>query len=252
MLNRGASAAIYLMLLLALIWGLWVGVKQVAGLENFILPWPQDVFEALVRPQNRVAYHVGITLWESVLGFLIANAIAFLLALLFQLSAFTRRLLMPLAIGLKTTPVVAIAPLLLIWFGPGIHSKVIASSVICFFPLLVSLYEAMAQTPRNMVEYFESLGASKGEIILRLRLPYAVPEAFAALKVSSTLAVVGAVVGEFVGARAGLGYLILTSSYQFQTPLTFAGILMTCVCGGGLFLFVMFVERLWKVERWRS
>ena len=235
-----------------LLFMLWWGAKLLFRPADYILPSPWDVIAAIGQPNQRLIAHTGTTFLESALGFIVGNFLAFLAALLFQLNSASRKVLMPVAIALKTTPIVAIAPLLLIWFGPGIHTKIIASALVCFFPMLVGLYEAMAQTPRSMVEYYESLGASRAETVLELRLLYAVPEMFAALRVSSTLAVVGAVVGEMVSATSGLGYVVIASAYSFQTPVTFAAIVLTALCGLLLFLSVIILEIWLGIDRWRS
>lgn len=236
----------------ALLFVLWWIAKLLFQPADYILPSPWAVLAVLGRPEHRLLEHGGITLFESVLGFAIGNGVALVCAILFQWSASSRKILMPIAILLKTTPIVAIAPLLLIWFGPSMYTKVVASALVCFFPMLVGLYDAMSQTPAAMVEYFDSLGTKKYDQIMKLKLLYAMPEMFAALRVSSTLAVVGAVVGEMVSATSGLGYVIISSSYSFQTEVTFAAILLTAITGFLLFGLVSLIDRLCRITNWRD
>jgi NitT/TauT family transport system permease protein len=139
------------------------------------------------------------------------------------------------AIALKTTPLVALAPLLVIWLGTGLWSKVAASVLICFFPVLVNSVKGLKTVEPEARELFATYGASRWELFWRLRFPMSLPYVLAGLKISTSLAVVGAIVGEFVGANKGLGYVVMLASYHMETPTMFAAIF--CAAGVGLVMF---------------
>jgi len=132
--------------------------------------------------------------------------------------------LFPIAIAVKTTPIVAVAPLLVIWLGTGWWSKIVAVILICFFPVLVTRSRASRPRTPSTASCFQTLGASRAQEFRKLRIPYCLPYLFSALKISSSLAIVGAIVGEFVGATQGLGYLIMVSSAHLETATLFAAI----------------------------
>lgn len=155
---------------------------------------------------------------------------------------------MPFAIALKTTPIVAMAPLLLLWFGTGLAPKVAASALICFFPVLVNSLKGLNDFKEGEEDVFRVYGASKTQVLLKLRFQRATPYIFSAFKVSSSLAIVGAIVGEFVGANEGIGYIILVSSYHLETVNMFAALFMSAIAGVVLFLIISYIDR--KVVFW--
>jgi len=188
--------------------------------------------------------HTAVTMAEAVTGFALANVLGFGLATLFAHSQTAQRAIYPYAIALKTTPVVAIAPLLVVWFGTGIVSKIIASALICFFPILVNATRGLRAVDQEAVDLFQSLAASKAQVFAKLRLPNSLPYVFSALKISTSLSVVGAIVGEFVGAQRGLGYLILVSSYHLESNVLFAAILAAAFGGSLFFASVVILEQV--------
>ena len=151
--------------------------------------------------------------------------------------------LFPIAIAVKTTPIVAIAPLLVIWLGTGWWSKIVAAILICFFPVLVNTVKGLKAADLEYRELFETLGASRAQEFRKLRVPYCLPYLFSALKISSSLAIVGAIVGEFVGATQGLGYLIMISSAHLETATLFAAISAAALAGIAMFYVIGWTER---------
>ncbi len=252
MLKVVAQRTALTVLFLGVYLGLWSSIKFGFGIADYLVPSPRSVLSAAFDPSQRLFFHAWITLNESFFGFAAANAIAFAAGVASYLSRTVRAIVIPLGITLKTTPVVAIAPLLIIWLGSGFHTRVIASAVICFFPMLIGVYESMTQTPRPLVEYYKSLQATRLEEVFHLRLPYAIPDIFTALRVSSTLSIVGAVVAEMIGATSGLGYVIVLRTYSFQTASTFAAVIMAACCGFVLYGGVLLVQAVVGVSRWRS
>lgn len=212
-----------------LVWELTVRALKVPA---YLLPPPSAIFAAIDR---NLFVDLGVTLSEAVAGFAIASACAFIGALLFVRSPLMERGLFPIAITLKTTPLVAIAPLLVLWMGTGVWSKVTAAALISFFPVLVNTVKGLKAADAEYFEFFRSLNASRAQEFSKLRIPYCMPYLFSALKISSSLAIVGAIVGEFVGATKGLGYLIMISSSHLDTDILFSAIFAAAT--GGIVLF---------------
>jgi NitT/TauT family transport system permease protein len=219
----------------------WAAAVRAFGVPAYLVPSPTALPHAL--PAD-LGTHVRVTATEVLLGFALANIVAFLAAILFVQSRILERGLYPMAIALKTTPLIAIAPLLVLWFGAGLLSKVVAAALISFFPMLVNSVRGLKAADADARELFAALRANRWHRFRRLELPASLPYVFAALKISSSLAVVGAIVGEFVGAREGLGFIILQSSYNFQTAQLFATIIVAAFLGFAIFAAISVIESL--------
>jgi len=230
--------------------GLWEAVVRLFHIRPYMLPAPTAVFKEIINQNFTLLEHTRVTMTEAVLGFLIANTLAFAVATLFAHSSFLEKGLYPYAIALKTTPIVALAPLLVLWFGTDIRSKVVAAGLISFFPVLVNATRGLRTVDEEALDLFESLNASKWQVFRFLRFPNSLPYIFSALKVSSSLSIVGAIVGEFVGANQGLGYLILISSYHLETASMFAAIVAAAIGGVAFFALVSLIER--RVLVWQE
>lgn len=152
--------------------------------------------------------------------------------------------------ALKSTPLIAIAPLLVLWFGNGVLSKIVMSALVAFFPVLVNSVNGLANIDAEALDLMKSLSASKLQILIKIRVPASLPFVFASLKIASSLAVVGAVIGEFTGATQGIGHLIVTSSYYLETALMFAGVGMISLGGILFFGLVAYLER--RLVFWRT
>ena len=189
----------------------WQGIVFVADIPEYLLPSPSAIVEAVDRS---LAIAFVVTFAEALAGFLVASALAFAVATLFVRFRTLEDGLFPIAIAVKTTPIVAIAPLLVIWLGTGWWSKIVAAILICFFPVLVNTVKGLKAAGVEYCELFETLGASRAQEFRKLRVPFCLPYLFSALKISSSLAVVGAIVGEFVGAKGPwlLDYCFLGAS----------------------------------------
>ena len=151
--------------------------------------------------------------------------------------------LYPYAIALNTIPLIAIAPLLIVWFGTGILSKIIASVIICFFPILVNTVRGLNNFDKETIDLFRSYSATKSQIFTKLRLPASLPYLFTGLKIATGLSVVGSLVGEFIGGNKGLGYIILVSSYRLETINMFGAIMLSTLMGIIFFLIISFIEK---------
>jgi NitT/TauT family transport system permease protein len=237
--HRLITAALPLLLLLA-----WEGSVRFYRIPELIVPAPFTVVEAL-RANLGSGYlwpHIGVTLTEALLGLLIGVATGCSLGILMGESPFLRRLLTPYLVASQAVPKLALAPLFAIWFGFGMTSKVVITALICFFPILEAIVTALVYTDRSRLELFRSLGASRFQTLLFCKLPGGLPELFGGLRVAVVLAVVGAVVGEFIAASAGLGAVIIASQGMMDTPLMFAVLtVLTCI-GLTLYMLVVAIE----------
>jgi NitT/TauT family transport system permease protein len=209
----------------------WQLVVWIFGYPHYILPGPGEVVRDILSDPWLLMRQLLVTIFEALLGFLIANATAIAIAVLIVFVPYLNEAVMPIAIAFKTTPIVAMAPLLLLWFGTGITPKVVASCLICFFPALVNSVKGLHALQEGEADLFRVYGASKLQMLLKLRFQRAAPFVFSALKISASLAIVGAIIGEFVGANKGIGYEILVSSYHLTTVRMFSAMVYTAAAG---------------------
>lgn len=215
--------------LLALL--LWEALARFSGLPAFILPSPLAVGERFIRAlaDGSLARHTGVTLFEIVLGLLSGAFSAILIGYAIAKSRLFERIASPFLVASQAVPIVAIAPLLVIWFGQGIFSKVLICALIVFFPVLVNTVVGLRAVPRSLSELMHSLRASRWQMLRYLEIPSALPVFLGGLRIGATLSVIGAIVGEFVGADRGLGFLISVGRGQFDTALVFVAV-FTLVC----------------------
>ncbi|MCS6765476.1 MAG: ABC transporter permease [Candidatus Protistobacter heckmanni] len=220
---------------------------RVLAVPAYLLPPPSAVFQAADAALLR---HLAVTLVEALAGFALASVCAFAGALLFVRHPTAEQGLFPIAITLKTTPLVTIAPLLVLWMGTGWWSKIAAAALISFFPVLVNTVKGLKAADSEYFELFRTLRADGWQEFRKLRIPYCLPYLVSALKISSSLAIVGAIVGEFVGATQGLGYLIMISSAHLDTDVLFSAIFAAAAIGISLFHALGWLER--RVIFWQQ
>ena len=224
----------------ALVWELWTYAAQV---ETYIVPRPSLVLRALFGDLGFFARHGAITLGEAMGGFALGSAVAISGAVLMAHSRMLERSLLPIAVLVKVTPIVAIAPLFVIWFGFGSLPKVLIASLITFFPVLVNGVTGFRSVDPGAMDFLRSLRASRREIFITLRIPSSMPYLFAAFRVSIPLSVIGAVVGEWFSADRGLGSVIMVAHSNLDMPTLFGAILTLAVIGVGLTILVSLIER---------
>ncbi|ANZ41338.1 ABC transporter permease [Lentzea guizhouensis] len=233
---------------LTVVVGLWWLATIVFGVESFLVPSPADVVASFLEYPEHLLRQSLVTLWETVLGFLLSVVVGVPVALLIVGSKVLERMFYPLLVALNAVPKVAIAPIVVVWFGFGIESKVLMVVLVCVFPIVISTASGMKSTPHELVELLRSLDATRAQEFFKLRLMYALPQVFVGLKVAITLAVIGAVISEFIGAYEGLGYVITQSGASADTPLAFAAMALLAVMSIALFYGLAFIER--KVLPW--
>lgn len=236
----------YPLLALALLLGLWEAAVRLFDLPHYILPGPGRVALTLITRWDVLLHHTGVTLSEVVAGAALGIAVGLLLGMAMFLVSALERALYPLLITSQNVPVFAIAPLLVVWFGYGWLSKVVMAAVIVFFPVTVSILDGLKRTDPDLVRLFRTMGARPRQIFWKLRLPAALPALFSGLKLSVIYSTIGAVIGEWVGAGAGLGYLMLSANAQLRVAEVFAAILCLTPIGLALLGLVVLAER-WLV-----
>ena len=236
-----------LLVLLALgVWEVWV---RLADTPRWLLPPPSAIARTLLDDRALLLRHARVTLGEVLLGFGLALAAGMLLAVLIDASTVLARAVYPLVIASQTVPVVALAPLLLIWLGYGLLPKVLVTALIGFFPIVVNTVDGLRATDRDVLDLLRALGAGRWTRFRLARLPAALPFVFSGARVAVAVCVIGAVFGELVGSSAGLGYLMTRAAAQFLTARVFACIVLLSLIGIALFALVALVERV--VLPWR-
>jgi ABC-type nitrate/sulfonate/bicarbonate transport system permease component len=245
-LQKRLSNVILPALILIALLGLWEGSVRLLArpdLIHTIYPIPSGIAVSIYANAAPLAQHALVTLAEIGLGLGLALVGGLPLALLIFYSKALERAFYPLIIVTQNIPVFAIAPLLVIWLGYGLWPKAIVAALIVFFPIVVNTVDGLRATDEDFVHLFAILGATSRQMLFKLRIPSALPFIFSGLKIGVTLSVVGAVIGEWVGARAGLGYLMLKENRLLDADLVFAAIVWLSALGLGLFLLVSLLER---------
>ena len=242
--RRATTPLIYLLLMI-----LWEAGVRLFDIPGWILPAPTAIIAMAKEWAPELLYNSYITVQETIIGFVLALVLSLPLAVIIAFTSTTRRLLYPILLGLQSIPKVALAPLVILWLGIGNWPKIVIVILVCFFPILVNVVAGFEAVPKPMLDLMYSLRASKLAIFRRLRAPVAMPHLFTGCKVAITFAVIGAVIGEFVAAQEGLGYMILMSTAQSQTPLAFAAIILLTVISVVLFYAIEILER--RLVTWR-
>lgn len=216
-------------LVLAGVCSVWELVVRATGVPHYILPGPVRVANALATQHAFLFENAAITLLEMVLGMLLGVVCGGASALLLAQSRAARRWFLPLVLASQAIPIFAIAPLLVLWFGFGIASKIAAAALIIFFPVTSAFYDGLVRTDRGWLDLAHVMGARPISILLLLRLPAALPALASGIRVAAAVAPIGAVIGEWVGASAGLGFLMLQANAQMQVDLLFAALVVLAV-----------------------
>lgn len=243
--TRLVAPIVLLLVLLAI----WEVVARGLHVPDFVLPAPSQVLMAFAEHFAELVRHGAVTLLEMALGLAIGTLGGIALAIAVFYSPLLDKALYPLIIGSQMIPVFTIAPILIVWMGYGLWPKVTVAALISFFPLVVNVSDGLREPSEGTVDLFRSMGATRMQVFRKLRWPACLPTLFSGLRVSATLAVVGATIGEWVGAHQGLGYLMLQSNARLRTSLVFAAIVMLSLLGLLLFGAIRIIEQ--RVVHWR-
>ncbi|QAY66460.1 ABC transporter permease [Paenibacillus protaetiae] len=235
--------------------GGWELVARAADIKPYLLPKPTDIVKAAADNWSNLMVSVGTTVSEAVFGFLASVVLGVVLAVLLAMNKMIEKSVYPYAIILQTIPIVAIAPIIVIWFGAGLNAIVIISFLISFFPILSNTLIGLNSTDQNMKNLFYLYNATKLQTIIRLRIPAALPYIVAGLKISCSMSVIGAIVGEYIagigGGKGGLGYAITVASTRLQTAYLFACGLSAAVLGIVFFLLINQLSK-WLLSSWHE
>ncbi len=232
---------------LLLVWE--VAVRQ-PRIPLYVLPGPTDIGRQLGRDWPLLLRHMQPTVIEAIGGFAVGNLVAIALAAAFVHSAPLERTLFPVAIALRTIPLVAITPLLVVWLGNGYAPKIAIAALISFFPTLVNMVRGLGALDRQALDLLRTYSASAWQVFTKVRLPASLPYLFSALKISATSSVLGAVVAEWIGSDRGLGYLVVASTFEFRIARLWATIAVSSGVALAGFLLVVFAER--ALVPWRG
>lgn len=217
---------------------IWQLVVTLTGVPHFILPSPAKVAETLYTSRELIAWHASVTITEVILGLLIGSVLGMLTALQLMIYPPARRLVMPILVFSQAVPVFALAPLLTLWLGYGIWSKVMMAVLIIYFPVASNFLDGLRNTDRGFLDLAKTMNATPTQILLRIRLPAALPSLGSGLKLAAVYAPIGAIIGEWVGASNGLGYLMLLANGRAKIDLMFASLFVlaafTVVLHGGV------------------
>ena len=237
--------AIGIALLLFIWWAVVVGFN----VKPFIAPSPLVVWETLIDKRSVLLGNMLPTALEAAGGFLLGNLVAIVIATIFVHNKTLQDIFYPVALMLNAIPIVAKAPVLVLIMGNGMEPKIAIAALVCFFPTLVNMVRGLQSANPQAVELMRVLSASKTEVFFKLRLFSSLPYLFSALRIAATMSVIGAVVGEWIGATKGIGALIIQATYNFDSALLYSAIVMSAFLSGAFFLVIALLER-WIV-RWQ-
>lgn len=239
----------------ALLLGAWQLFVAVTGMPLYLLPPPTAVFGAIVARWSDLLLAVTTTFVAALIGLAISIFVGVVSALIMSQSKLLERSLYPYAVILQTIPIVAIAPLVIIWFGAGTPAVIIISFLISLFPMISNTAAGLSSTDHNLMNMFDLYNANWWQRIVKLRLPFALPYIMTGLRISSGLAIIGAIVGEFVGGiggqRGGLGYVLTAAAIRLDMPYLFAAAFASAMLGIGIFIAVSFAQNL-TLRHWHE
>lgn len=234
-------APIVFILILLIIWEI---IVNVGGIEKYILPAPTDVIEVLIKDFKTMIPHILATLYEGMVGFLIAIALSIILAVIMDMVPLIKRALYPVLVISQTIPTVALAPLFIIWFGFGALPKIIVVVIVCFFPIVISIVDGLEGVDKDLINHFKLMGASKLNVFLHLKLPYGMINFFSGMRIAATYSIMGAVIGEWLGGDKGLGVYMTRARSAYALDKMFASIVIIVVISMGIFFLVSLMEKL--------
>jgi len=230
----------------------WHLITSYSGIPNFILPSPLSVWARFLKAfgDGSLLYHTGITFIEIVLGLLSGAFFATIVGYILAKSRSLERILSPYLVASQAIPIIAIAPLLVIWLGDGILSKVVICALIVFFPVLVNTIVGVRAVPIALYDLMNSVHASRSQILWKVEVPASLPVFLGGLRVGATLSVIGAIVGELVDAEEGLGFLLQLGDFQYDTPMVFVAVFMLIALALMLYGIVILLEK--RFLKWQE
>lgn len=221
----------------------WEGVTRYFQISPVLLPAPSAVWAKMVETLPLLLHHAYPTIWESVIGFVIATVLGVALAALLSASTTMRKMLYPNVVFFQLIPKIALAPLFIVWLGIGYESRLTFSVFISFFPIVIAALAGLDNVDKSLLRLCRALTASPWQTFASVRFPHAIPYIFSGMKIATTFAIIGVIVGEFITSQEGLGYLILFASAQADTALILASIAVLCIFGLAFYGLVVILEK---------
>lgn len=230
MTNNKVKKKLAIATFIAVIGG-WELLTFTSNVSSIIFPSASEVFLEIANNLDYLLYHSYITLVEALIGFILGFLIAAILAILYLYYPIVKSMIHPYVVALRSIPIIALAPLVILWIGFGIFSKIMLAGIISFFPILINFIDGVESIPSSIGELLKSLNSTKSYTYFKVYIPYVSNSVFAGFKVAASFAVIGAIVAEFVSSQEGIGYVIKSSTYYNNTSMTFAGIIFSAIIG---------------------
>jgi ABC-type nitrate/sulfonate/bicarbonate transport system permease component len=221
----------------------WQCVVSMGWIERFILPAPTDIVYALINNWSVIMIHTGVTFFEGITGLFVAIVFSFIMAIIMDQYLIIKKAIYPTLIISQTVPIIIIAPLLAMWFGFGIAPKIFVVVLVCFFPIIINLIEGLQSVDQELINLVRSMGASKIQIFTKIKFPFSLPYFFSGLKIAATYSIMGAVIGEWLGGKAGLGVYMLRARHSFALDLVFASILVIVILSIAIFYGITIIQK---------
>jgi len=222
----------------------WQWAVAFFHIPKWILPAPTQIFIALFESFDVLLSHTKVTVGESALGLFTAVCLAVFLALLMDSFTWVKKSLYPILVSSQTVPIITVAPLFIIWFGYGMLPKVIVVTLVCFFPMVISLLDGLASVSNDLINLLKTMGASRRQVFSMVKLPGAMPYFFSGLKISAAYSIMGAVIGEMLGASKGLGVFMSRAQHSFKLSEVFAAILVITLLSFAFLGLVKLAEKI--------
>ena len=205
---------------------IWEGYVAISQIEKYILPPPSQIINAFFKHWTPIYEHAKVTIYEALVGYLVALIVSIILAILIDNNRFLKQGFYPILVASQTIPIIAIGPLITAWFGFGILPKVLVVALVAFFPIVVNMIDGFNSTDKDLINLLKTMKASKWQIFLKVKIPSALPNTFSGLRIAATYSVMGAVIGEWLGASKGLGIYIRNASNSYLIDQVFAAIIV--------------------------
>ena len=239
LINTDKLPVIFFTLILFTIWQFIVKIGLV---DPYTLPAPTDVFKMIYMDFDNLSSHLIVTLKEASIGFVLSIIFAFILAMIMEFFPFIKKGLYPLLIVSQTIPIIVLAPLFGMWFGFGITPKIIIVILVCFFPIVINLVDGIDSVDEELIHLVQSMGAGPFKTFRYIKIPYALQSMFSGIKISATYAIMGAVIGEWLGGSKGIGVYMLRVRHSFQLSKMFAAIFLIVILSISLFKLIDYLQ----------
>ncbi|MDN7183499.1 ABC transporter permease [Caballeronia sp. SEWSISQ10-4 2] len=226
----------------------WWAVIAGFNIKPFIAPSPILVMQTIIQKSDLLLQNLGVTALEALLGFIFGNLVAILVATVFVHSKILQRLFLPIAVAINAIPVVAKAPILVLIMGNGMAPKIVIAAMVCFFPTLINTVRGLEAVNPQIMELMRMLSATRTQIYFKLRLFSALPYLFSALRIAASMCVIGAIVGEWIGSTQGIGAQIIQATYNYDSPLLYAAIVMSALLSGLFYVVIALLEK--RIVKW--